>query len=66
MKKSAVLKQKFIKLVQAKIDRLKAEKEEFEEMLEEVKEKKRRYYLHETLCFLRGCNECCFLGCNIV
>lgn len=64
MKKSAVLKQECIKLVQAKIDRLKTEKEE--ELMKEVKETKRRYYLREILCFLRGYNECCSLGCDIV
>jgi hypothetical protein len=44
MKRSAVLKQELIKLVQAKIDRLKAENQEFKEMMKEVKEKKKRYY----------------------
>jgi hypothetical protein len=54
MRKSTVLKQEFIKLVQAKIGRLKAEEEEFKEMLRKVKERKKRSYLCEILCFLRG------------
>jgi hypothetical protein len=54
MRKSAVLEQEFIKLVQAKIDRLKAEEKEFKETLRKVKERKKRYYLCDILCFLRG------------
>lgn len=64
MKQSAVLRQELIKLVQAKIDRLKTEKEE--EMMKEVKETKRRYYLREILCFLRAYKESCSLGCDIM
>jgi hypothetical protein len=42
MENVRVSKKKFIKLVQAKIDRLKAEEKEFEEMLKKVKGKRRR------------------------
>jgi hypothetical protein len=52
MKKSSVLKQEFIMLVQTKIGRLKDEERDFTEMLKKVKERKRRCGLCDILCVI--------------